>query len=187
MSDHSANLGRLDAEEASPRGSQADCQTADHTPGPWAWMGNGPHDIYLATTHSGRRYVMGLRRMGVQGAQPVFQAASSRMIPARDLLQFEVGDRAVVGLDAARADNSVYRYDIRGIANADARLIAAAPELLEFARAHEAWEASLIRDGRWELPGAEGLPALTDQLYDAMMTLQAKRNAAIRKATGEQA
>jgi hypothetical protein len=67
---------------------------------------------------------------------------------------------------------------------ANARLIAAAPELLEFARAHEAWEAALIRHGRWEIPGAEGLPALTDELYDAMMELQAKRNAVILKAEG---
>src|SRR5690606_9882600 len=29
-----------------------------HTPGPWAWFGNAKHNtIYLATTHSGRRYV----------------------------------------------------------------------------------------------------------------------------------
>lgn len=103
---------------------------ATHTPGPWAWMGNGGHDVYLATTHSGRRYVMGFRRMGLQGAQPVFQI-NQRMVPAADLLQFEVGDRDVIGIKAAKANDSVYRYDIRSIAAADAHLIAAAPDLLE--------------------------------------------------------
>lgn len=100
-----------------------------HTPGPWAWMGN-QHGLYLATTHSGRRYVMGFRRMGFNGAQPVFRA-NERMVPASDIVEFEVGDRDVRGFAAAKEDDSVYRYDVDGIDNADARLIAAAPDLLE--------------------------------------------------------
>ena len=104
-----------------------------HTPGPWAWFGTGNnHNIYLATTHSGRRYVMGFERWGMNGAQPIFQPKrAGGMIPAKDLLKFEVGDRSVTGIDAAKKDGSVYRYDIRGIDCADACLIAASPELLE--------------------------------------------------------
>ena len=100
-----------------------------HTPGPWAWMGS-PHGLYLATTHSGRQYVMGFRRMGFSGAQPVFRA-NHRMVPAADIVQFEVGDRSVRGFTQAKEADSVYRLDVDGIDNADARLIAAAPDLLE--------------------------------------------------------
>ncbi|MBY5917310.1 hypothetical protein HFO77_23230 [Rhizobium leguminosarum] len=47
-----------------------------HTPGPWAWFGNASsNSIYLATTHSGRRYVMDFVRWGMRGAQPRFQPA----------------------------------------------------------------------------------------------------------------
>lgn len=103
-----------------------------HTPGPWAWFGNaGSNSIYLATTHSGRRFVMDFVRWGMRGAQPRFQAERGIMIDAKDLIKFEVGDKSIVGLDEARKDGSVYRYDIRGINSADANLIAAAPELLE--------------------------------------------------------
>ena len=102
-----------------------------HTEGPWAWFGNAKtKEIYLATTHSGRRYVMGFRRWGMRGAQPMFQPAGHGLVPAEKLLKFEVGDRSVTGVDGANANDSVYRLDIRGIDCADARLIAAAPDLL---------------------------------------------------------
>lgn len=94
------------------------------TPGPWAWMGNN-HDMYLATTHSGRRYVMGFRRMGTQSAQPVFNV-NNRLVPASELVMFEVGDGAARGFKAGKADESVYRYDIKGVDAPDAAYIAAA-------------------------------------------------------------
>lgn len=110
--------------------------TVKHTPGPWKWFGNASSNhVYLATTHSGRRYVMDFVRWGMRGAQPRFQPARGGMIDAKDLLQFEVGDRAIVGMDAAKKDGSVYRYDVRGINCADARLIEAAPDLLEIVQA----------------------------------------------------
>jgi len=115
-----------------PEGEQVKAQ---HTPGPWAWFGNansGHHpEIYLATTHSGRRYVMGFRRWGFNSAQPCFQPEGRGLVDASKLLTFQVGDRDVRGIEQARKDGSVYRYDISGIDCADARLIAAAPELLE--------------------------------------------------------
>lgn len=72
---------------------------------------------------------MDFTRWGMRGAQPRFQPGRGVMIEAKDLLQFEVGDQSVVGVDAARKDSSVYRLDVRGIDCADAHLIAAAPDL----------------------------------------------------------
>lgn len=112
-----------------------------HTPGPWAWFGTANNNsVYLATNHSGRRYVMDFVRWGMRGAQPRFQPSrGGGMIDAKDLLKFEVGDRSIVGIDDAKKDGSVYRYDVRGIDCADARLIAAAPELLDALKAVYPW------------------------------------------------
>lgn len=106
---------------------------AKFTKGPWGWFGSAGNipEIYLATKHSGRRYVMGFDRWGLNGAQPSFQPNGCGMVKAKDLLQFEVGDQSIIGLDSARKDASVYRFQIRGIAAPDAHLIAAAPELYE--------------------------------------------------------
>jgi hypothetical protein len=92
-----------------------------------------PHGLYLATTHTGRQYVMGFRRMGFNGAQPVFRA-NHRMVPAADIVQFEVGDPTVRGFAQAKETDSVYRLEVDGIDNADARLIASAPDLLAAAQ-----------------------------------------------------
>lgn len=77
---------------------------------------------------------MDFTRWGMRGAQPRFQPGKGIMVDAKDLLQFEVGNQSVVGVDAAKKDPSVYRLDVRGIQCADARLIAAAPDLLEALR-----------------------------------------------------
>lgn len=70
------------------------------------------------------------------------------------------------------------------ISEANARLIAAAPALLAFARAHEAWEALLIARGNWNTPS--GNPQFSDEIYDAFITLQGARNAVIAQATSQQ-
>lgn len=102
-----------------------------HTPGPWAWFGNtGNQDITLAATHSGRRFVMDFRRWGLQRAQPRFQI-KGLMEDASDLVKFEVGDGKATGKSDGKSDGSVYRLDVAGIDHPDARLIAAAPEMLE--------------------------------------------------------
>lgn len=141
---------------------------AKFTPGPWAWFGTagGCPEIYLATNHSGRRYVMGFQRWGLNGAQPSFQPEGRGMVKAKDLLQFEVGDQSIVGLDAAQKDTSVYRFQIRGIAAPDAHLIAAAPELYE------------ALDDLTEIANRGSVP---DYVRDAINT--AKR--ALAKARGE--
>ncbi|MGZ2501794.1 hypothetical protein [Rhizobium leguminosarum] len=86
------------------------------------------------------------------------------MIDAKDLLRFEVGDQSIVGIETARKDGSVYRYDIRGINSDDARLIAAALELLDALKAltNEAYrnmiggKGHLIDNARAAIAKAEG-------------------------------
>ena len=65
---------------------------------------------------------------------------------------------------------------------ADAYLIAAAPDLLAVAKAYERWEEDLILcDKAWG-GGMAPMPTLTH--HDRLMEVLAMRNAAIRKATG---
>ncbi len=64
---------------------------------------------------------------------------------------------------------------------ANALLIAAAPDLAEVLKEYEKWEAALILDDEaWS--GA--MPTLTCELYDWMIRLQGKRNAALAKTKG---
>lgn len=117
------------------------------TPGPWEW-GGYPSDLKLQTVHHGKRYVMSFCRKGMGGAQPMFQPNGRGMVKADRLLQFQVGDRSIVGEEAARNDGSVYRYDVRGIDAPDARLIALAPDLAaEVLRLREALEEINVGDG----------------------------------------
>lgn len=143
---------------------------AKHTPGPWGWFGTD-HGVYLATKHSGRRFVMGFRRLGMNGAQPTFQIEKKGMVPASDLVQFEVGSKAVRGFAEAKKDGTVYRYDVTAIDHPDARLIAAAPELLD----------ALIL----ALPYVETAEADEGYKPGAVAKVSAAIRAAIAKAEGE--
>ena len=58
----------------------------------------------------------------MRGAQPTFRLGSL-MRHACELLKFEVGSPDVRGVEAARADGSVYRLDVRGIDAPDAEYI----------------------------------------------------------------
>lgn len=148
-----------------------------HTPGPWRWFGNAKNnDLYLATEKRGHRYVMGFERWGMRGAQPRFQPDDHGLVSASELLTFEVGNREVRGHAQAKADDSVYRYDIKDIDCADAHLIAAAPELLDQLESAQA-DLDLLRRAIEEGdPKAELLIRVTD--------LWRRNAAAIAKATG---
>lgn len=66
---------------------------------------------------------------------------------------------------------------------ANARLIAAAPEMQEVLEGYEKWEADLILTNKvW----VGGNPVIIDELYDKMIELQTMRNAALAKARGEE-
>ena len=84
------------------------------------------------------------------------------------------------GNSAVKITEPFYK-DGAGVAEANARLIAAAPDLLEVAKAYEQWEASLImEDESWR----NGLPTLTQAQYDRLMEIQTMRNKAIAKTKG---
>jgi hypothetical protein len=99
-----------------------------YTPGPWEW-GGYPDDIRLQTVKHGKQFVMTFARKGMRGAQPRFQTKGYMHNAAEDLIVFQVGDRSIRGEKAARADGSVYRYDICDIDHPDARLLKLAPEM----------------------------------------------------------
>lgn len=95
----------------------------------WHWSGHGEGGspaVRLSAWRPGygRCTVMDFDRWGMQGAQPRFPDDILAMRDARDLLTFEVGNR--VGVTAAHADPSVYRYDVAGIAHPIPTYIAAA-------------------------------------------------------------
>lgn len=98
------------------------------TPGDWAWFGNTKvRSLYIATVKNGRKYVMDFVRWGFGDAQPRFQSAHHVMVPAAELVKYEVD----------------YRKDVADVDHPDAQLIIAlrnaAPEL--FARARQRDEA----------------------------------------------
>ena len=90
-----------------------------HTPGPWTWRANtAGHSIYLLGACS--VVVMGFQRWGMRGATPVFHDATFYLC------------KAVEWAVRPQAHNS---WNVTDIDHPDARLIAAAPELLAALRA----------------------------------------------------
>jgi hypothetical protein len=85
--------------------------------GPWQWYGNTKtHSVYLASAHSGRRFVMDFDRWGMTGAQPRFQV-DHRMVRLSELAATEspLGPKFEVP----------YRRNFAGIGHPDATHIAA--------------------------------------------------------------
>ncbi|ALG07643.1 hypothetical protein [Kibdelosporangium phytohabitans] len=115
-------------------------RAAAATPGPWMWEGNtDTRHISLATKYWGRWVVMGFRRWGMQGAQPMFaqgrkpgpiedrkgdwgpftNGEPGTLADAEHLARYEVCPTAT-----SRKDQRVYRADLTGIRNPDAEFIA---------------------------------------------------------------
>ena len=131
-------------------------RAAAATPGPWQWFGNWDfREVYLATVNYGRRYVLGFRRWGMQGAQPVFRSKpgdGATLQTASEVPIFEVCRSAT-----SRDDQRVYRGDLVGFRNADAEFIASARQDVDDLLARiDAVEAICARheEGatRWEDP-----------------------------------
>ena len=106
------------------------------TPGPWQWFGNTKqYEVYLATKHSGRRFVMDFVRWGMGGAQPRFQVTIDGNEAGggvmRSIAQLAEGDANAKGrLPLLGPLFEVdYRRQFVGIGHPDAQLIAAAPTL----------------------------------------------------------
>lgn len=88
-----------------------------HTPGPWQWFERMPGRPYLATPDRGQLYVMGFERKGMQGAGPVFSHWPG------------VEGGAERERKGGIMEPGLWLHD--GSMHPDARLISAAPELLE--------------------------------------------------------
>lgn len=103
------------------------------TKGPRGWFGNLSHKhIYLATRNNGRQYIMGFRRWGMQGAQPLFRKQFTSVTGKPAVIMTDASELAVKEAD--------YRDDIARIDNPDAEFIAACDpdtvlELIRLARA----------------------------------------------------
>lgn len=124
-----------------------------YTPGPWRWFGGPSHSFYLATIDRGRQYVMGFRRMGMQSAQPIFRGPRGQgMLLASELCIFEVCREAT-----SKDDPRVYRDDIIGFRNADAELLAIAPEMADEIARLRAQLAAIAEDGTAEHNAAVAL------------------------------
>lgn len=150
----------------------SEAQAKGPTPGPWGWFGNTDnHEIYLATPDRGMQFVMRFARFGMNKGQPTFQV-DGRMVEAKHLVKFDVGDGKATGVEAGKADPGVYRMDVTGIDHPDARLIAASPDLLEACQAARRAFAELNGNVSREV---------WERLYEVTQTL----DAAIAKATGQ--
>ena len=73
------------------------------------------------------------------------------MIPASELVKFEVGDGEATGFKEGEADESVYRLDVKCIDHPVARAMAEIPTMLAALQAHAAY-ASCEATGRGSLP-----------------------------------
>lgn len=92
-----------------------EARAAAATRGPWRWFGNvKTRQVYLATTHSGRRFILQFWRWGTRDAQPVFQI-DGRMVKLE-----EMAARGVVRVDHNR--------EIVGVNHPDALFIERARE-----------------------------------------------------------
>lgn len=90
--------------------------------GPWGWFGNTKmKNVYLATKHSGRIYIMLFERWGMQSAKPIFQ----EQVGPGEYPQSGMPVVWEVAPDATSDDDPrLYRHTIRSIRNPDAEFIA---------------------------------------------------------------
>ena len=104
-------------EQAQPAGiGPVEPTVMQHTPGPWQWFERTPGRPYIATPDRGQLYVLGFERKGMQGAGPVFAHW-----PGIDGGAPRERKGGIMESGFLMRDGSMHP---------DARLIAAAPDLL---------------------------------------------------------
>lgn len=90
--------------------------------------------------------------------------------------------RIKIGQETLTIGSHTIDWDGSEEMEANAKLIAAAPDMYEILNLYEEWEADLILDSQaWQ----DNYPRFTKRLYDKWMEIQAKRNAVLAKARGE--
>lgn len=98
------------------------------TPGPWMWdLNECNHQCFLETTHSGRYYVMGFERWGMQNALPTFQVYERYNGPMKDR-----GSHGIIRADKLSKSYPGKEYHVgfdNLIDHPDARYIAESREL----------------------------------------------------------
>jgi hypothetical protein len=93
------------------------------TPGPWRWDGYPNRSVSLVSAVGGIPYVMAFRRKGMNGAEPEFWDRSAGGDPTWNGVHCTASERAIYGRNGSVV-----------IDCPDARLIAAAPVLLDLVR-----------------------------------------------------
>lgn len=151
------------------------------TPGPWMWdLRECNHQCLLTTTHSGKYYVMGFERWGMQDAIPSFQVydryegkmserGSHGMVRADKLSKSYPGKEHHVGFD-----NFIDNPDARYIAESREifhEMLCAVTELLSRAEKAEK-DLSDMREA-WEMYGGEdGITAAFKKAEDCTRQLE---------------
>ncbi|HIR50280.1 MAG TPA: hypothetical protein IAA53_03190 [Candidatus Avoscillospira avicola] len=142
----------MDYKELAEKAREIDAKA---TPGPWMWdLRECNHQCLLTTTHSGKYYVMGFQRWGLQDALPSFQVydryegqmkdrGSHGMVRADKLSKSYPGQEHHYGFD-----NFIDHPDARYIAESRElfhQMATAITELLARAEAAEAAQETLQR------------------------------------------
>jgi hypothetical protein len=133
-----------------------------HTPGPWEWRINLKSKVVSLVSVSGGHWVMGFARYGMGGAAPEFIGEDGLLSRA------ECFAKPVPGREH-------HSHWFQTLDNPNAKLIAAAPELLDALKEMGDWLAY----GLSKPDGAEP----TDGDLERCERIAAKARAAIAKAT----
>ncbi len=113
------------------------------TPGDWQWFGNTKmHEVYLATVHGGRIFVMDFQRWGMGGAQPRFQVRADGDPPGAGFMR-SLGELGKEEHPLGPRFEVPYRRQFVGIGHPDAdgmvRMRNAAPALIAIAQAAQTY------------------------------------------------
>lgn len=168
----------MDYKELAEKAREIDAKA---TPGPWMWdLRECNHQCLLTTTHSGKYYVMGFQRWGLQDALPSFQVydryegqmkdrGSHGMVRADKLSKSYPGQEHHHGFD-----NFIDHPDARYIAESRELFHQMATAITELLERSETAEAELEQKEKYYSQMADALAAT-----DSMELTEAKRKLAV--------